>query len=142
MGVNLVQFDDGSMGIQGADLDTGAFIYANDHYNSASIDRIFFIATRALRVVGVTLRPTVAGTDGGAVTVEIRKVPSGTAITSGTVVHAATGNLKGTANTNQVLALNATPANMRLAPGDALATDFTGTLTSAAGTVAVALIPL
>ena len=142
MGVNLIQFDDGSMGIQGNDLDTGAFIYASAEYVATSIDKTFFVATRAMRVVGVTVRPTVAGTDAGAVTAEIRKVPSGTAIASGTVVHASTANLKGTVNTNQNLALSATPANSRLAAGDALAVDFTGALTSATGVVTVAMIPL
>lgn len=142
MGVNLIQFDDGSMGVQGNDLDTGAFIYASTEYNASSIDKTFFIATRALRVVGVVVRPTVAGTDAGAVTAVVQKTPSGTAIGSGTTVHAGSANLKGTANTNQALALSATPAAMRLAAGEALAVDFTGVLTSAVGTITVAMVAL
>ena len=50
-------------------------------------------------------------------------------------------NLKGTANTNQVLTLTATSADLDLASGDALALDFTGVLTSATGAVMVGLAP-
>lgn len=142
MGVNLIQFDDGSMGIQGHDLDSGAFIIASAEYNASSVDKTFFVAPRAVKVVGITLRPTVAGTDAGAVTVQVEKVPSGTAIGSGTDLMSATLNLKGTANTNQTGSLSATASALRLAAGDALGVDFTGTLTSATGVITVAMIPL
>ena len=139
---NLIQFDDGSMGIQGSNLDAGAFIFASADYNAASVDFSFFVAPRAMKVVGITLRPTVAGTDGGAVTAQVEKVPSGTAIGSGTDLMSATLNLKGTANTNQTGTLSATASALRLAAGDALGVDFTGVLTNATGVITVAMIPL
>lgn len=141
MGVNLIAVDDGSLGLSGADQDTGAFIFAPHHYGAASVDVVYFTATRALKVVGVVVRVTTAGTDAGAVTLTIRKVPSGTAITSGTALHSGTANLKGTINTNQTLTLSTTPSDLFLAPGDSIAADFTGVLTAATGAITVAMVP-
>lgn len=110
-------------------------------YVATSIDKTFFTATRKFRVAGIRVRPTVAGTDAGAVTVTVRKCPSGTAITSGTALHSGTGNLKGTANTNQTLTLSTTSTDLDIAAGDAIALDFAGTLTDATGVVTVTLMP-
>jgi hypothetical protein len=82
------------------------------------------------------------GTDGGAVTAVIRKVPSGTAIGSGTVLHSGSINLKGTADTLQTLALSSNPDDLVLAVGDSLALDVTGVLTSATGVATCGLCPL
>lgn len=85
MSVNIVQNDDGSMGIRG-ELDQpahGAFIPVSTEYNAASVDKTFFVATRPCVVKAIIARPTVAGSDGSAVTAQVRKVPNGTAITSG-----------------------------------------------------------
>lgn len=111
----------------------------NSDYLAASVDKRFFTANRACIVRAHRLTVTVAGTDGGAVTAIIRKVPSGTAITGGTTIHSGTNsyNLKGTADTVQVGDLNATASNYTLAAGDSLAVDFTGTLTSATGSLTV-----
>ena len=126
----------------GASDGTGSPESATATYNASSVDLTFYVAPRAMLVTGINCRPTVAGTDAGAVTAVIRKVPSGTAITSGTALHSSSFNLKGTANTNQALTLSTTGSNLLLAAGDALAVDFTGTLTSATGSVTVALIPV
>ena len=104
-------------------------------------DKSSFVATRKYRVLGITARVTAAGTDAGAVTAEVRKAPSGTAIASGTLLHTGNINLKGTANTNQVLTL-AAAANLEIAAGDAIGLDVTGTLTTATGIVTVNLIPV
>jgi hypothetical protein len=132
---------DGSFGIQGKDLDDGAFVYARVEYNASSVDKSFFIANRSLIVKAIYLRPDTAGTDASAVTAVVRKVPSGTAITSGTALHSGSFNLKGTVNTNQTVTLSTTPSDLAMAAGDALALDFTGVLTSAAGVATVALSP-
>ena len=109
---------------------------------ATSVDKVFFVATRKYRVRGITARVTVAGIDAGAVTAQVRKVASATAITGGTLLHTGTINLKGTADTNQVLTLSATAADLEIATGDSIALDFAGTLTSATGGVTVNLIPV
>lgn len=119
----------------------GGVVAASVEYLAASVDKVFFVAPRPYRVIGVTGRVTVAGTDAGAVTAAIRTVASGTAIGSGTLVHSGTMNLKGTANTNQDLTLSTTSADLDLAEDEALAVDFTGTLTSATGVITVFLAP-
>jgi len=92
----------------------------------------FYVADRPLIVTGVTERHETAGSDGGAVTLQVAKVPSGTAKGSGTNLLTAGVNLKGTADTNQSGTLAATAA-ITLAVGDALTLVPTGTLTAVAG---------
>jgi hypothetical protein len=92
-------------------------------------------------VQGIVGRVTVAGTDSGSVTAVVRKVSSGTAIASGTALHSGSFNLKGTADTNQTLTLSTTPSDLIVEAGQALAIDFTGTLTSATGVISVFLNP-
>jgi hypothetical protein len=139
MGVNIRQDDDGYMGLVGTDADDGPFVFATAEYTASSIDKSFYIATRAVRVVAVTLRVTAAGTDAGAVTAMIEKVPSGTAIGSGTDILSATVNLKGTANTNAAGALSTTAGALDLAAGNSLGLDLTGTMTAATGSIVVAM---
>jgi hypothetical protein len=141
MGVNLVQRADGGLGLQGKDLDDGAFIAASVVWQPADVDRPFFVADRSLRVVDIRARVEVAGTDGSAVTAAIKKVASGTALGSGTALHSGSVDLKGTAATNQALTLSTTAGVLDLTPGDALAIDFTGTLTSAVGVATVHMLP-
>lgn len=137
----LKQNADGSMGIQGSDADSGGFVAVNIEYNASSVDKVSFVATRKYVVQGITGRPTVAGTDGSAVTAVIKKAASATAITSGTALHSSTYNLKGTADTIQALTLSTTPSDLEIAAGTAIGIDFTGTLTSATGVVTVMLAP-
>lgn len=139
---NIRQGASGELDIEGSDLGGhGGSNHAKTEYVAASIDKTFFVATRKMRVKSIIGRVTVAGTDAGAVTAIIRKVPSGTAIGSGTALHSSTYNLKGTADTNQTLTLSTTSSDLDLAAGDAIAVDFTGTLTSATGVISVALSP-
>lgn len=116
-------------------------ITANFEWLAASVDKRFFVSPDALTVVEVNATPTVAGSDGGAVTAMIENVTSTTAIGSGSDVLAATFDLKATANTNIVPALNGTAANLNLVSGSSLALDFTGTLTAATGAGTVKLVP-
>lgn len=129
------------MGMRGADGGAGPFMAASGEYNASSVDKVVYVAQRSVRVDSIIGRVTVAGTDGSAVTATVRKVPSGTAITSGTALHSSTFNLKGTADTNQTLTLSTTASDLLLAAGDAIALDFTGTLTSATGVITVGLSP-
>lgn len=114
------------------------FVYGE----ATPIDAPFFVASRAYQVQSIIVRPLVVGADGGAVTAQIRKVPSGTATASGTVLHSGTADLKGTINTNQTLTLSATAATILMAGGEALGFDVTGTLTAARGIVSVLLLPV
>lgn len=104
----------------------------------------FFIAERPYEVLWCMERHETAGTHGSAVTVMLKKVPSGTAPASGIDVLTAGLNLKATANTNQEGAISQARTssiyNRRLSTGDALSLVTTGTLTSVAGvTVSVLL---
>lgn len=128
--------------MRGVDNGAGQFLHKNFSYNAASVDAVFMVATRAMRVDAIIGRVTVAGTDAGAVTAVLRKVPSGTAITAGTALNSGTFNLKGTADTNQSFTLSTTATDLLLAAGDAVAVDFTGVLTSATGVFTVAFSPV
>jgi hypothetical protein len=141
MTINLKQASDGSMGLEGNDGGAGAFINVNIEYNASSVDKVAFVATRAYIVKAITGRPTVAGTDGSAVTAVIKKAASGTAITAGTALHSGTFDLKGTANTTQALTISTTASDLVIPAGTAIGIDFTGTLTSATGVITIALSP-
>lgn len=133
----------GTAGRQGQVMVQGVALHI-DHdmrYNASSVDQTIFVANRACRVVAIRGVPDVAGTDGGAVTATIRKVPSGTAITAGNALHSGTYNLKGAADTVQSLTLTSTVADLILAAGDKVCVDFSGTLTSAVGCISVATTP-
>lgn len=138
--LNIIQNADGSLTLAGADTTVGVW-NASTEWLATSVDKRFFTATRPYIVKAISATVTVAGTDASAVTATIRKVPSGTAITSGTALHSSTVNLKGTADTKQNLTLSTTASALAIAAGDSLAIDFTGTLTSATGTVTVSLCP-
>lgn len=103
--------------------------------NASLADQCFFIADQAYEVAAAFEIHSVAGSDSGAVTVDIVKDSSGIAPTGGTSVLASTFSLKATANTYQVLAASTTPAAISLAAGDRLSVNFSGVLTNVAGLV-------
>ena len=137
----IKQNADGSLDIVGFEKSSSGFAMVNCEYDAASVDKVFAVMARRMIVKAITGWVTVAGTDGGAVTAVIRKVPSGTALASGTALHSGSFNLKGTAVTVQDLALSTTLSDLILADGDSLAIDFTGVLTSATGCVTVHMAP-
>lgn len=100
----------------------------------------FFVAQRGYRVVEVRERHEVAGSDAGAVTVDVNKVPDGTAPGSGTSVLSSAFSLKATANTLQTATLSSTLANLILRDGDALALESSGTLTAVVGVTVTVLL--
>lgn len=138
---NLVQNERGDLELEGVDGMGRGWLTASLPYTASSVDQTFYVAPRAMRVRRIIGRVSAAGTNGSAVTAVVRKVPSGTAITSGTALHSGTFDLKGTADTNQVLTLSTTSSVLDLAAGDALAVDFTGTLTTATGVFTVSMTP-
>lgn len=131
-----------SLSFAGGGLGAAGFIQASYAYGAVAlaVDTPFYVADRSLTVVSITFRVEVAGIDAGAVTCQIRKAPSGTAIASGTVLHSSTGNLKGTTATNQVLTVSTTASDLYLASGNALGFDLTGISTAAIGCVTVTMI--
>lgn len=125
------------------------FVYAvfAMNANAGLADQAFFVATRHVEVVEVSEVHAVAGNDAGAVNLQVTKDTGVQAPGAGVDLLTNTANagfnMKGTANTPQVGTLTATLANRRLAPGDRLAVDFNGVLTTLAGVVVtVALKPL
>jgi hypothetical protein len=136
---NIIQSGDGSQDWEGSDHTNAGYVVVNIEYNASSIDKTVFVAPRAYVVKSVSGRPTVIGSDGGAVTAAIKKAADATAIASGTAVHASTINLKGTANTTQSMVVTA--ADALIPAGTCLGVDFTGTMTAAVGVITVGLAP-
>jgi hypothetical protein len=103
--------------------------------NASLADQCFFIADQAYEVSAILEIHSVAGSDAGAVTLDIVKDSSGTAPTGGVSVMASTLSLKATANTFQAIAASSDRAAIALAAGDRLSVNFTGVLTDVAGVV-------
>lgn len=141
MPCDIKQNGDGSTGVQGIGGGDGEFITLGLPYSATSVDNTLFTASRAYIVKAVIVRPDVAGTDAGAVTVAIKIAASGTAIASGTAVHTGTANLKGTVATNQVMTLSSTASDLLLPAFSSIGVDFTGVMTAAVGYVSVTLCP-
>lgn len=131
---SIKQGADGALGIEGVDAGTGTFIFSTTNYNVpvATTAVCLINAGRALVVDSIIGRTFVAGT-GGAATAAIWKAPSGTAPISGTALHSGTFNLVGTINTNQMLTLT----NVTIAAGESVWVVYTGTATSAIGSISV-----
>lgn len=81
-----------------------------------------------------------AGSDAGAVTVDIEKLASGVALDSGTTVLSTALSLKTTANTPQQGTLKSDITARQLARGDRLALKDAGTLTDVAHVVVSVII--
>src|ERR1051326_2000002 len=141
MPCDLKQNGDGSTGMQGIGGGDGQMVTLYFQYTASSVDQTMFTASRAYIVKSVILRPDVAGTDAGAVTVAVKQAASGTAIASGTALHSGTGNLKGTISTKQVLTLQTTESDIFIAAGSLIYVYLTGVLTAAVGCVSVELCP-
>lgn len=90
---------------------------------------VFFTATRSCRLISVKERHKTAGTDGSAVTLQIERLTSGTALDAGTELLTSALSLKATADTTQ----SGTLIQARyLTEGDSLALKDAGTLTNVA----------
>lgn len=103
----------------------------------------FFIADRAYTITAVRESHTAAGTDAGAVTLDVEKLTGTQAQGAGVAVLGATKiNLKGAVNTVQAPALSGTAADLDLAAGDRLALTDAGVLTAVAGLTLVVSLKL
>lgn len=124
-------------GFYGVTLPIIVRIEGSSAQTAANFTTPFFIANRSYLVLEITERHETAGTDGGSVTLMLKKVPSGTAPASGTDMLSAGMSLKTTANTNQ----NGTIGTVKtVSDGDSLSLVTTGTLTDLVGvTVSILL---
>lgn len=91
-----------------------------------------------MEIMSVTERHETLGTDGGAVTVDVVKASSGTALASGTSLLASTISLKATINTTQSRTLAAgtlasTAAGRTVLAGQCIGLKFSGTMTAVTG---------
>lgn len=112
-------------------------------YDPQSASNHFFVADRAYNIVGIRHVRTVAGTDGGAVTVAINKCVGTESPGDGfRITASATLSLKGAINTSETVSLSSTPNYKVLAVGDRLALYFSGVLTAAVGLTQVLLEPI
>jgi hypothetical protein len=109
--------------------------------NAASaVDTIVFVCESGAEyeVLEVIESHTVAGSDGGTVSADLKRAASGTAPGSGTSMLASVFNMKSTANTPVTKSLTlgtlaTAQSSRRLTAGQALTIDFSGTLTALAG---------
>jgi len=117
-------------GFFGVTLPVMHTVFGAGAQTAANFTAPFFIANRSYQILEVIERHEVAGSDGGAVTIMLKKVPSGTAPASGSDVLTAGLSLKATANINQTGTIGQIDT---LVAGDALSLVTTGTLTALVG---------
>jgi len=91
---------------------------------------IFFIAPWTCRVMKFQEVHQTAGSDGGAVTLDLEKLTGTQAPDAGTALLSSTLSLKATANTVQTGTLTATTGNLLLATGDRLCLKDAGVMTA------------
>lgn len=110
-----------------------------DPATALPVDAILFVAPPGseYEVLSVSEAHSVAGTDGGAVTGDLKKHSAGTTPANGTSVLSSTFDLKSTLNTpvNKTTAsgISGNGQTRRIVGGQMLSVDFTGTLTALAG---------
>lgn len=93
---------------------------------------VFLIAPVACIVTRIQEMHQTAGTDGGAVSLNIEKLTSGVALDSGATILSTAFSLKATINIVQKGTLTSTATSRTLAAGDRLAMKDAGVLTSVA----------
>lgn len=105
--------------------------------NAGAVDSVLFIPDVQYELVYAATSHITAGTNGGAVTADIKKAASGTAITAGTSMLASTFDCKSTASTPVIKRLGngglaARPTRL-VNSGQQVGVDFTGTMTAYVG---------
>jgi len=101
-------------------------------------DGTIFICDRGYKLLSYEV--VYAAAAGAALTLDLKKCTGTTAPASGTSMLSGTVNLNSTINTVISAGLSTTAANLRLADGDRLCHDFSSTIGSLAGAVAVAVL--
>lgn len=91
---------------------------------------IILIARHPIEIMRITETHAVAGSDVGAVTLDVKKAGSGVAIASGTTLLSSTFNLKSTANTPVIKEGMDLSSSRVLIEGDRIGLVVSGTLTA------------
>jgi hypothetical protein len=94
---------------------------------------VFWNVDKQCELIEIRYSHQTAGTDAGAVTLDIEKLTGTQALDAGVVMGSATHNLKSTADTVVVVSATTTHANRVLDVGDRVALKDAGTLTDVAG---------
>ena len=133
-------------GAEGVQLEASEPVHVSFNYGlNTLITTPFYVAPRPMRVVAITGRVLVKGSDGGGTTIVLNKAPSATALSGGTALHTSSINI-GTTATNDsnfaAVALSVTAAACSLAKGDCVGLVLTGVSTAAVGVITLELIPL
>lgn len=150
----LLKFPNGYINPNGSQLNkmvdaiNGGLICPSYYFTGATaaapttaVDQVFFIATRAMRVISISEIHSVAA--GGTSTLQVTKDTGTAAPGAGTDLLSTAFNLNATANTTQTGALVTTAGVVNLAAGNRLAVDFADAIQSSVGvTVTVCLAPL
>lgn len=142
MGIQLKQLADGSAGLEGVNLDAGAFIHINIPYNTTTpLTMSGICPSRRLQVQGIFCVTDVASTN--AVTATVFNAANTVALASGAAVHSGTFSLQTTAGTNASLTLSATPSALVVIGGSRVGVVISGALGAAgSGVITIACTPL
>ena len=106
-----------------------------------AVDDIVYTVTEDSRLVGISYTTMVAGTDGSAVTAQLKHGLSTDDPTAGELLHTGTLNLKTTAATVVNMTLSTTLADLVFRTGERVTFDVTGTTTAARGNVTLTFVP-
>lgn len=107
----------------------------NVNANATLATQTIFLANRDMYINQVNMIWSAAGTDAGAVTIDVTVETGTTAAGSGTSCLTAAQSAKTTANTVVTVPLSATATALYVAAGSRISVKFTGTLTALAGVV-------
>lgn len=119
-----------------------AAVAVNYIYGEVTLfDSQMFTADRPYIAKSIIVNPLVVGSDGGAVTAQVKKVANGLALSAGTALHSGTIDLKGTIYTNQVMTM-LDDTTCSIATGESIGVDATGTTTAARGVISIIMLPL
>ncbi len=146
MSVQFKQNADLSLGLQGTDLDDGAFEVISLPYSAIQNTTGAFLVVSGpvlnRRFIVKAITGVVDTTASNAVTATVYKAASGTALGSGTALHSGTFNLQGTAATNQSLTLSTTSGVVDVAAGSRIGFVISGAPGAAGvGCITVTLAP-
>lgn len=111
-------------------------IYGTDAATATNYG-VFWIAPFDCTITEVREAHQTAGTDAGAVSLNIEKLTGTQALDAGVATLATAFNLKGTINVVNTGSLTTTLADLRLSRGDRLAMDDAGTLTAVANVTVI-----
>lgn len=141
MGVQLKQLPDSGAGLEGIDGGNGDIVFVNIPYTASTpLTMSGAIFSRAMVVHAVTVNPDVASSN--AVTAKAYQAPSGTALASGTALHATGAALNGTAGTNVSATLSTTASDLIVPAGSRVGVVISGALGAAgSGVITLACVP-